>query len=139
MNIEPILNTSRIIQIHLLFAVLGLLLGISQLVLPKGTLRHKIIGYMFVCFLAVLSLVSFFIRELFPAMGLGAVFFGFSPIHLLSIFVLYSLIKAMSAIKQGNVKQHEKSMKGIFFYGLILAGTFTFFPGRLLFEVFFNT
>ncbi|MDI9313482.1 MAG: DUF2306 domain-containing protein [Hydrotalea sp.] len=138
MNLSLITAEPLAIRVHLFLALLAIALGLSQFWLRKGTWRHKIVGYFFVVFVASLSIASFFIKSLFPALGLGWLFFGFSPLHLLSIYVLYSLGQAMWAIKHGDVKTHERAMKGIFFYGIIVAGIFTLMPGRLLFRVFFG-
>jgi uncharacterized membrane protein len=40
------------------------------------------------------------------------------------------------AIKGGKLNTHKNAMTAIFFGALIVAGLFTFFPGRLLWRVF---
>ncbi len=77
MSIEPILDSTPFIRWHLALALLAFPLGLSQLLLKKGTARHKILGYIFVLFVAMLCFVSFFIKSLFPSLGLEKIFLGF--------------------------------------------------------------
>jgi uncharacterized membrane protein len=42
------------------------------------------------------------------------------------------------AIKKGNVKVHKRKMILLYFGAIIIAGGFTFVPGRYLHEVFFG-
>ena len=138
MNFSAIVAAPLAIQIHLYLVLLAIVLGLSQFCLKKGTWRHKIIGYVVVAFVAMLAIASFFIKEVFPQLGLGWVFFGYSPIHLLSLYVLYALTKSILAIKHGDVKTHEQTMKRLFFVGFLIAGAFALTPGRLLFRVLFG-
>jgi uncharacterized membrane protein len=43
---------------------------------------------------------------------------------------------AIFAVCRGNVRAHRRTMTGIFIGGLLVAGLFTFVPGRLMFQVF---
>ena len=61
---------------------------------------------------------------------------GFSPIHLLSILVIVQLTRAVYFARTGDIARHRGIMKGVFWGGLVIAGGFTLFPGRLMFQVF---
>lgn len=56
--------------------------------------------------------------------------FGF--IHLFALLVFYSVPAAYIAIRKGDIKKHRMNMLGLYFGGLVIAGAFTFVPGRLL-------
>ncbi len=80
----------------------------------------------------VIALSSFGITGLSRA-ALGPAWAGwFSPIHLLSLFVLVAVPRAMWAAMRGNIAAHRRGMRRAYFLGLILAGAFTLLPGRLL-------
>lgn len=128
MNIAPVLNASAVIQLHLLAAVLALGLGAVQLVLAKGTLSHRRLGYVWTGMMAVVALSSFFIFEL-------RVWGPFSPIHLLSLFTLVTLYLAVQAARHNNVNRHQLMMRAMYIFALLLTGAFTFFPGRLLHQL----
>ena len=61
---------------------------------------------------------------------------AFSPIHLLSLLVLVTLVWAVRAAKNGLVSRHRTAMMMLYIFGLLLAGAFTFSPGRVIHAVF---
>jgi uncharacterized membrane protein len=40
--------------------------------------------------------------------------------------------------RQGNIKRHKQAMSYTYVGGLIIAGAFTFLPGRLMYQLFFG-
>lgn len=113
-----------IIAFHTVAALTALVLGIAVLLRPKGTATHKLTGRIWVAAMAITAITSFWIQELRH----GA---GFSPIHILSIITLVALIRAIYAIRHGNVKSHQRGMIGAF-AGVLIAGAFTLLPGRII-------
>jgi len=59
-----------------------------------------------------------------------------SPIHLLSLFTLFTLFLAIQAARAGYMMWHKWMMLSLYLFALFLAGAFTFWPDRLLHEVF---
>jgi uncharacterized membrane protein len=106
-------------------------LGVVQLAAPKGTLPHRTIGWIWVLLMAAIAGSSFFIREL-------RLWGPFSPIHLLSIFTLAMLPLAVLHARRHDVGGHRKRMLGLFFGALVIAGAFTFVPGRIMYKVAFG-
>ena len=64
--------------------------------------------------------------------------FGYSPIHLLSIFVLVQMVRGVYFATVGNIAKHRQVMVSSYVGGLLIAGAFTFYPGRLLYVIFFG-
>jgi len=62
----------------------------------------------------------------------------FGWIHSFSLLTLYTVPTAYTAIRRGDVKAHKRKMVLLYFGAIIIAGGFTFVPGRFLYEVFFN-
>ncbi|MEM9578918.1 MAG: DUF2306 domain-containing protein [Pseudomonadota bacterium] len=116
---------------HTLAAVFALLAGVFLLALKKGTRLHRATGYVWVAALGFVALSSFWIHDL-RLIG------PFSPIHLLSIWALYNLVRAVWAARAGNIATHSASMKSLYLYALIGAGLFTLLPGRILHQVVFG-
>ena len=112
-------------------ALAALGLGAAQLLSPKGTTLHRALGYLWVTLMAGVALSSFFIHEI-RLVGL------FSPIHLLSIFTLFSLGWAIYAARQGDVVRHRIIMLSLFFFALVVTGAFTLLPGRIMNAVLFG-
>ncbi len=62
-----------------------------------------------------------------------------SPIHLLAIFTLVMVPLAVRHAHRHNVGQHRRAMMGIFLGALVIAGLFTFMPGRIMHAVVFGS
>lgn len=131
MSLAPLLQAPGTIPLHAFAAIAALVLGIVQFVAPKGTLPHRTIGWIWVLLMAVVAISAFWIHEI-RLVG------PFSPIHLLSIFVPVMLVKAVWYARRHNVSGHKKAMISIFFGALIIAGAFTFVPGRIMHSVVFG-
>ena len=131
MSLTPLLQAGPVILLHSLAALLGLLLGILQLTLSKGTSLHRVVGYIWVTLLGAVALSSFWIHDL-RLIG------PFSPIHLLSIYTLINLFRSINAARRGNIAAHARAMRSIFFLALIGAGAFTLLPGRIMHQIVFG-
>jgi len=71
--------------------------------------------------------------SLFMPAALGLTLLGrFGWIHLLSIVTLITVFAAYFNARNGNIKTHRNQMLGLYFGGIILAGSFAFLPGRML-------
>jgi uncharacterized membrane protein len=130
-SLTPLLNASPVIQVHAFSAMAAFALGIAQLSAPKGTLPHRSIGWIWVALLTVVAVSSFWIHQL-RMVG------PFSPIHLLSIFTLVMLPLAVIHARRHRVQRHRNAMIGIFTGALVIAGLFTFYPGRIMYQVVFG-
>jgi uncharacterized membrane protein len=56
---------------------------------------------------------------------------GISFIHIFSVVTLVSVPLAIYRIRHGDVKGHRRAMTNVYI-GLVVAGFFSFAPGRLL-------
>jgi len=128
MSLQPLLSAGAAIQIHAFAAMLAFAVGVVQLAGPKGTLPHRMLGWSWVAAMLVVAGSSFWIHEL-RVMG------PWSPIHLLSIFTLATLPLAVLAARRHRVGWHSIGMVAIFGGGLVVAGLFTFVPGRIMHAV----
>jgi uncharacterized membrane protein len=131
MSLAPLLQSSLAIQIHAFAAMAAFVLGVVQLAAPKGTLPHRTIGWIWVILMTVVGITAFFIHDL-------RVWGIWSPIHLLAIFTLIMLPLAVLHARRHNVDGHRRAMTGIFTGALVIAGIFTFFPGRIMYRVVFG-
>ena len=125
------------VQIHWAAALLSLLLGVIVFVRRKGNAIHRFIGRLYVLTMVVTAVSAFFIRS--PGNGSALPMLeGFSAIHLLIPYTLLSLFLAIRAIRQGRVKAHKTGMILTYIGGIIIAGAFTFLPGRHMHTLFFG-
>jgi uncharacterized membrane protein len=131
MSFAPLLDAAPAIPLHAFAAMAALALGIVQFTAPKGTLPHQTLGWIWVGLMAVVAASSFGIHQI-------RLWGPWSPIHLLSIMVLILLPFAVIAARRHHVSGHRKTMIGIFAGGLVIAGLFTFMPGRIMHGVIFG-
>ncbi|CTQ53924.1 hypothetical protein LP7551_02456 [Roseibium album] len=132
MSFAPLLEAGWLIASHAVAAMSAFLLGSIQLAAPKGTLPHKTLGYVWcslMVWVAGSSLFIFDIRLLGP----------FSPIHLLSLLTLAGVCGAILEARRNDIKKHKRTMIALYSGGLIIAGIFTFLPGRVMHAVLFGS
>ncbi len=136
MSIEPLTSASLPIAEHAFAALAALLIGAMQLILARGgfagTFAHKVLGYVWVILLLFVATSGFFIHEL-------RTFVLFSPIHLVSIFTIFLLLRAVIFARQGNIRAHKRAMTLLYFLALVATSLFTLLPGRIMHEVIFGS
>ena len=130
MTLGPLLNASPAIQIHAFAAMAAFALGIVQFAAPKGTVPHRAVGWAWVALMVLVSITAFFIHDI-------RMWGPWSPIHLLAIFTLAMLPLAVRHARRHRVASHRQAMIGIFVGALVVAGLFTFVPGRIMHAVTF--
>jgi uncharacterized membrane protein len=128
MTLAPLLSAPPAIQIHAFAAMAAFVLGIIQFAAPKGTLPHRTMGWIWVGLMLLVSGSAFFIHEI-------RLWGQWSPIHLLAIFTLVMLPIAVLHARRHSVDNHRRFMIGIFLGALVIAGGFTFLPGRIMHAV----
>ncbi|MBZ9981146.1 MULTISPECIES: DUF2306 domain-containing protein [unclassified Mesorhizobium] len=131
MSLGPLLSARSPIPWHAFAAFAALAIGGAQLALPKGTLRHRAMGYLWAALMLAVAISSFWIQQI-RLIG------PFSPIHLLSILVLVTVPLAVWHARNHRVAKHRKAMIALYVFALVGAGVFTLVPGRILHDVVFG-
>ncbi len=130
-DITPFLTSGLALKIHVVSAISTFLIGALLLSgLPKGTRTHKQLGWTWVITMTSTAVSSFFL------VGLNGV--HFSWIHGLSAWTIIILPFALVAARRHNVTAHANHMRGMFLGGMVIAGLFSFLPGRLMWHMFFT-
>lgn len=123
-RLELLAEMTPAIWIHLIAALAALVLGALVLWRQKGDPAHRFWGRVWVVLMLTVSISAFFITSIRED--------GFSPIHGLAVYTLFSLFFALRAIRQGQIETHRITMQSLYAGGLLIAGGFTFLPVRLL-------
>jgi uncharacterized membrane protein len=131
MSLAPLLDAAPAIPLHAFAAMAAFALGIVQFAAPKGTLPHRTLGWIWVALMAVVAISSFWIHQI-------RLFGPWSPIHLLSIFTPVMLVLGVFYARRHKVRGHKITMISIFAGALVVAGLFTFVPGRIMHAVVFG-
>jgi uncharacterized membrane protein len=133
-NLSLIAGASTIIKVHMVSVGGALLVGTILMSGVKGTTLHRTLGWIWSVFMIGTAATTMFIHA---SPGLPHVGF-FGPLHIFSVAVLTLTPLALYRARKGKWLSHGTTMTGIFFGGLIVAGLFTFFPGRLIYTAFFG-
>jgi uncharacterized membrane protein len=131
MSLAPLLEAAPAIPLHAFAAMGAFGLGLVQFAAPKGTLPHRTLGWIWVLLMAGVAVSSFWIHQI-RLVG------PWSPIHLLSIFVLTMLPLAVWRAHTHRVADHRRIMILMFSGALVIAGLFTLLPGRIMHAVVFG-
>ncbi len=128
------MNYTDLLYLHLATVLPCFVIGTALLIIKKGTNIHKNFGRIYM----VLMLITASITLFMPAQ-VGPRFLNhFGWIHFFSFLTIYTVPTAYLAIKRGDVKSHKRKMVLLYFGAIVIAGGFTFFPGRYLHNLFFN-
>lgn len=127
------MSYSQLMYLHLLTVVPCFIIGTVLLLLKKGTRIHKQFGRIYM----ILMLFTATVTLLMPAQVGARLFNHFGWIHSFSFLTLYTVPTAYLAIKKGNIKSHKRKMILLYIGAILIAGGFTFAPGRYLHNLFF--
>lgn len=127
-DLDPLLEASLPIQLHAWSALAALVLGLPQLWRAKGTTGHRLVGAVWVGLVATACASSFWIHEIDQ-------WRGFSWIHLLAVLTLVGLARGLWALRAGRGRAHRAAMLWVFVGGLGVAGSFAFWPDRIMYRV----
>ena len=114
------------VVIHITAVLPAVPLGLYVLLTRKGDARHRLLGKIWMLLMLVTALSALFIRH----MNGG----NFSFIHLFVPLAIVTMVRAISAARQGRIDAHKRHLVGLFLFGLLLPGLFAFLPGRLLWQ-----
>lgn len=131
MSLEPLLLAAPVIQAHAFAAMGAFLLGSIQLMAPKGTLPHRVVGWIWVTLMLTIGVTAFFIHQI-------RLWGQWSPIHLIALYTLIMLPVGVLHARRHEVTSHRRTMLGLFIGGLMIAGLFTFYPGRIMYHIVFG-
>jgi len=124
----------ELMYMHLATVLPCFVIGTILLLIKKGTPFHKMSGRVYMVLMLITAVITLFM----PA-EVGPRFLNhFGWIHSFSFLALYTVPTAYFAIKKGKVKSHKRKMILLYFGSIIIAGSFTFMPGRYLHSVFFG-
>ena len=119
------------IPLHAVAAMAAIILGGLQFYMKKGGILHKLIGRTWIGLMVVVSVSSFFIHKI-------ELWGAYSPIHLLSVWTIFSLGLAIYYVRVGNIKRHKQVMIALYGLALLLTGLFTLMPGRVMHQIVFS-
>lgn len=130
LDISPLWTMPLSVQIHVLSVATAFVAGLTIFLLPKGTGFHRTLGWTFVVAMIGAAATSIMMIADFKT--------GINFLHIFTVVTVVSLTLGLRAIRQGNVQGHAYNMIGLYIGGLLVAGTFSFIPGRLMWRMLFG-
>ena len=126
-----LVSASLALQLHVAGALSAFAIGTALMLGVKGRTIHKRLGYSWIVAMAITAISSFFLT------GLNGN--SYSLIHGLSAWTVIGLPMGLAAARRRKIKAHARQMTGMFVGGMLIAGLFTFLPGRMMWSIFFAT
>jgi uncharacterized membrane protein len=131
MNLQLVEDAPLAVKIHLVTVIPAFFIGTWLIVLStKGAPVHRGLGVVYLTLMVVTAITTLFIRTIDPG--------HFSWIHLFVPLTLIGVTTTVLALRQGNIARHKRSMILLYVGALLIAGGFTFMPGRLMHALFFG-
>jgi uncharacterized membrane protein len=136
MNFQPLAEATLAIQLHVATIVPAFVLGTWLIFFStKGSRYHRLAGKAYLTLMVLTSIAAVFVRSFSGwSLEIGPVKLGL--IHLFIPLTLNGVWGTLAALRAGNIKAHQASMKGVYFGALIVAGLLTFAPGRIMYRLF---
>ena len=136
MSLQPLLQSSWAIRVHVVALLLAWLVGTWQfLVSRKGSRSHLAFGRVFIALMLIMALVTLFIHVRSPT----SPFFGLSVLHLyVPLIVLLSALALVGARTQ-RLLLHRFAVISLYFGSLVFTGLVQIFlvPG-ITHRIFFH-
>lgn len=131
MSLDPILEASLAVQLHFVTVVPAFALGTWLIFASrKGAKPHRTLGAVYLALMTITATAAIFVQELNPG--------HFIWLHAFVALTYWSVFRALWSIRRKRIDLHKRAMLGLYIGGLLIAGGFTFLPGRVMYRMFFN-
>jgi len=113
-----------VVWLHLATIMIALVLTPVLLWRPRGTRRHRQLGYAWCAAMLLTAIDSYWVRLTHPGQ--------LSPIHALSLLTVVLVPVLVWSARSHDVYRHRRTVRGLIIGALLIAGFFTFPFDRLL-------
>lgn len=128
------MSYEQVAFIHLLTVIPAFFIGTYLMFREKGTKHHRALGKVYMVFMIITAIVSFFMEA-----RVGPKLFNhFGFIHFLSCLVLYAVPVAFYSARKGDIETHKSAMTKTYYGAIIFAGLLAFLPGRIIYSWVFQ-
>ena len=80
------------------------------------------------------AITTLFVHQLMPT----SPFYGLSPVHLLIPLTLFGVVGALHGAWTHNIREHKTAMISLYIGAILIAGSLTLLPGRIMHAVAFG-
>lgn len=114
------------LAIHLATVIPAIPLGAYVLLARKGGPRHKMLGKIWLSMMFATAVSTLFIRNVNDG--------NFSWIHIFTLLTFIAVPQVIFSARRGQLEAHRKHVRNFFLGALVVAGAFTFVPGRTMWQ-----
>ena len=111
---------------HLMTVIPAIPLGTYVILSRKGGAKHKLLGKIWLSLMFVTAIATIFIRNINDGQ--------FSWIHLFTLLTFSAIPRAIMSARSGDIAAHRAHLRNFFLGSLVIAGGFTFIPGRTMWQ-----
>lgn len=138
MTLEPLRQASLPIQLHVATILPAFVIGTWLIFFSrKGAPLHRLAGKAYLTLMVLTSLSAVFVRS-FSGLSVDVGPLRLGLIHLFVPLTLHGVYGTLRALRAGDLIGHQKSMRGVYFGAIVIAGLLTFAPGRVMYRMFFG-
>ena len=131
MNLGLVAHAPLAVQIHMATVIPAFFIGTWQLFFStKGAWLHRWLGVLYLVLMSITAVTTLFVHVVNPG--------HFSLIHLFIPLTLFAVVRTIMALRRGDIRAHKRSMIALYVGALLIAGAFTFLPGRMMHQIFFG-
>jgi len=131
LNLGLVAQAPLAVQIHMATVIPAVFIGAWLIFFStKGARLHRRLGMVYLGLMTVTALTTLFVRVIHPG--------HFSWIHLFIPLTLFGVGASILALRRGDIRSHRRAMVSLYVGALLIAGAFTFLPGRLMHDIFFG-
>ena len=131
MNLGLVAQAPLAVKIHMATVIPAFFIGAWLIFFStKGARFHRAFGVLYLVLMTITAIDALFVQVINPG--------HWSLIHIFVLVTLFGVFTTIRALRRGDIATHKRSMIGVYIGGLLIAGAFTFLPGRLMHEMFFG-
>jgi len=131
MNLNLVADAPLAVKIHMATVIPAFFIGAWLIFFStKGARFHRAFGVLYLVLMTVTAIDALFVQVIDPG--------HWSLIHIFVLVTLFGIATTVLSLRRGNIAAHKRSMVGVYIGGLLIAGAFTFLPGRLMYQMFFG-
>ncbi|HEX2590077.1 MAG TPA: DUF2306 domain-containing protein [Rhizomicrobium sp.] len=135
MTLEPLLHAPLAVRLHVATVVPAFLIGTWLIFFSrKGAPLHRLFGAIYLTLMGITAITTLWVHQLMP----NGPFSGLSPIHLLVPLTLFGIYGALRGAALHDIALHKRAMLSVYIGGILIAGSLTFLPGRIMHAVAFG-
>ncbi len=118
------------LSIHLATVITAIPLGAYVLLRRKGGAGHRLLGRIWLALMFVTAISTIFIRNINDG--------NFSFIHVFTLLTFIAVPQAIMTARKGLIEVHKRHLVGFYTGALLIAGLFSFLPGRTMWHWIFG-